>query len=90
MTKLEICELMAERTGFSVKDTKMIVELFLEEVQNSLVAGNHIEIRGFGTFLVKNHKTRQARNPKTNEVVHVPAKKKAVLKISRQLNDMLN
>ena len=90
MTKLDICELMAEKTGFSVKDTKIIVESFLEEVQNSLAAGNHIEIRGFGTFLVKKNKARKARNPKKNEVVNVPAKKKAVLKISRELNKMLN
>ena len=90
MTKADICELIAEKTGFNNKETKLIVESFLEEIRNSLVAGRHIEIRGFGTFYVKNHKARNARNPKTNEVVYVPAKKKAVLKISRQLNDMLN
>ena len=43
--------LFSWKTGFSVKDTKIIVELFLEEIQNSLVEGKYIEIRGFGTFL---------------------------------------
>jgi nucleoid DNA-binding protein len=54
------------------------------------VEGKHLEIRGFGTFKVKNHKARKARNPKTGDTVQVPARKKAVFKVSRELNKMLN
>lgn len=90
MTKADIIELVAERTGFTTKDTRIVVEQFLEEVKSRLVKGNHLEIRGFGTFKVKNHKARKARNPKTNQEVHVPAKKKAVFKVSKDLNGMLN
>ena len=67
----------------------MVVEQFLEEVKNCLVEGNHLEIRGFGTFKVKNTKARKARNPKTGEEVTVPAKKKAVFKVSKRMNDLL-
>ena len=48
-----------------MKDVKIVVDLFLEDVKECLVEGNHLEIRGFGTFKVKNHKARKARNPKT-------------------------
>ena len=90
MTKADIVELVAEKSGNTVKDAKVVVEQFLEEVKNCLVEGNHLEIRGFGTFKVKNHKARKARNPKTGDTVQVPATKKAAFKASRELNKMLN
>lgn len=90
MTKADIVELVAEKTGLTMKDVKMVVDLFLEDVKEYLVEGNHLEIRGFGTFKVKNHKARKARNPKTGQEVMVPARKKAVFKASRELNKMLN
>ena len=90
MTKADIVEIIAEKTGFTAKDVKLMVEQFLDEVKNCLVEDKHLEIRGFGTFKVKNHKARKARNPKTNEEVYVPAKKKAVFKVSREFNNLLN
>ena len=90
MTKADIVELVAEKSGNTVKDVKVVVEQFLEEVKNCLVEGNHLEIRGFGTFKVKIHKARKARNPKTGQEVMVPARKKAVFKVSRELNRLLN
>ena len=89
MTKADIIELISENTGFTGTEVKMIVEGFLQEVKNCLVEGKTLEIRGFGTFKVKNHKARKARNPKTNTEVHVPARKKAAFKVSRELNGML-
>ncbi len=90
MTKADIVELIAEKTGFTVKDVKIVVEQCLTEIKDCLSEDNHLEIRGFGTFKVKNHKARKARNPKTNEEVMVPARKKAVFKVSRELNNILN
>ena len=81
MTKADIVELIAEKTGFTIKDVKTVVEDFLDEVKGSLAEGKHIEIRGFGTFKVKNHKARKARNPRTNQEVHVPSRKKAFFKV---------
>jgi DNA-binding protein HU-beta len=89
MTKADIVELLAEESGYSLKEAKVLVELFLENVKKCLVEGNHLEIRGFGTFKVANQQARKARNPKTGEEVVVPAKKKAVFKVSEELNTML-
>ena len=66
MTKAEIVELIAEKTGFTIKETKIVVDQFLEEVKKLLAEDNHLEIRGFGTFRVKNYRSRKARNPKGN------------------------
>ncbi len=90
MTKADIVELIAEKTGFTAKDVKVVVEQFLEEIKSCLKDNKHLEIRGFGTFKVKNHKARKARNPKTNKEVFVPSKKKAFFKVSRELNNLLN
>ena len=67
MTKADIVERIAEKSGLTATDVKTLIEQFLVEVKKCLAEGNHIEIRGFGTFKVKNHKARKARNPKTNE-----------------------
>ncbi len=90
MTKADVVEIIAEKTGFTVKDVKTVVEDFLNEVKECLIADKHIEIRGFGTFKVKNHKSRKARNPRTNQEVFVPSRKKAVFKVSKELNKILN
>ena len=76
MTKADLIEQIAEKSGFTGKDVRIIVEGFLQGIRNCLVEGNHLEIRGFGTFKVKNHKTRKARNPKTGKEVMVPSRKK--------------
>ena len=89
MTKADIVELVAEKSGNTVKDVKVVLEQFLEEVKNCLVENKHLEIRSFGTFKVKNHKARKARNPKTGEEMMIPARKKAVFKVSRELNKLL-
>ena len=90
MTKADMVELITDKTSLTAKDVKMVVDNLLEEIKSSLVKGKHLEIRGFGTFKVKNVKARKARNPKTNKEVDVPARKKAVFKVSKDLNGMLN
>jgi len=90
MTKADIVELIAEKTGFTIKDIKVVVEGFIDEIKDALTEEQHIEIRGFGTFKVKKHKQRKARNPRTNREVMVPARKKAFFKVSKELNKALN
>ncbi len=89
MTKADIVENIADNTGLTAKDVRIVVEQFLEEVKKCLAEGDHLEIRGFGTFKVKNLQARKARNPKTNEEVLVASRKKAVFKVSRELNGQL-
>jgi integration host factor subunit beta len=78
MTKADLVEQVAE-------DCALVVDGFLNAVKRALVQGEHIEIRGFGTFKVRERKSRMARNPRTGEGVRVPARAVPVFKPSKQL-----
>lgn len=87
MTKQDIVEDIALRTGLTKKEVSEAVELFLKKIGAALAAGEHLEIRGFGTFKVKQRKARMARNPRTGEAVPVPARRVPVFKVSKMLKD---
>ncbi|MDR2371299.1 MAG: integration host factor subunit beta [Treponema sp.] len=71
-TKADIIDSLYEKTGLSRKEIRVIVELFIDEIKNALVRGMAIELRGFGTFIVKVRKGRsKARNPKTGEPIEI-------------------
>jgi nucleoid DNA-binding protein len=68
-TKHNLITKIAEQTGLTQSDTKIVVEQFLETISKFLENQKSIEIRGFGTFYTKMRKPRPARNPKSGEVV---------------------
>ncbi|MCE5270362.1 HU family DNA-binding protein [bacterium] len=86
MTKAGIINLVAEKCGFSARDVRLVVEEFIVEVKDCLKSGKHLEIRGFGTFRVRERKSRRARNPKTEESILIPARRVAVFKGSPRLD----
>lgn len=71
MTKADIIDRLAAGTGLTRIETEAVVNGFLTVVIDALQAGDHIELRGFGSFRVHHRKGRVARNPQTNEEVHV-------------------
>jgi integration host factor beta subunit len=87
MTKADLVDEIAERTGLTKKDVAETVDEFLNAVARALETGKHIEIRGFGTFKVKDRKARIARNPRTGDAVQVPARRVPVFKVSKELKD---
>jgi len=89
MTKADLVEQISESIGPGVtkKDCAMVVDGFLNAVKQALVAGEHIELRGFGTFKVRERKARTARNPRSGESVEVPSRTVPVFKPSRHLRD---
>jgi nucleoid DNA-binding protein len=89
MTKADIVDQIADRTGLTKKDVADTVDKFLDAVGRALANGQHIEIRGFGTFKVKDRKSRLARNPRTGEAVPVPPRRVPVFKVSKELKDMV-
>jgi integration host factor subunit beta len=90
MTKAELVEIIALETGVSKKDTGTIVNLILENIGRALVGEDKVELRGFGSFKVKNRRARVARNPRTGASVMVPAKKVPFFKASNDLKGRLN
>ena len=87
MTKAEIVEDIAAKTGLTKKEIAEAVDQFLKTVSDALADGKHLEIRGFGTFKVKERKERMARNPRTGDAVPVPARRVPVFKVSKMLKD---
>ena len=85
MTKADIVNQIAEATGLTKTDTATVVEGFLSSVISAMQNGEHIEIRGFGTFKVVTRASRTGRNPKTGEVVRIPERPVPVFKPSREL-----
>jgi len=89
MTKADLVEKIAEKTGLTRTDVSVIVDGFLDAVRNSMKEGNNIEIRGFGTFKIKSRKARKARNPRTGEEVPVPDRKVPVFKPSNEFKELI-
>jgi DNA-binding protein HU-beta len=90
MTKSDIVDIISSSTGISKIETEAVVKGFLETVIESLKKGEHIELRGFGSFKVVKRAPRVARNPKTNKEVAVPAQYVPVLKVSKDFKSAVH
>ena len=89
MTKADLVEEIAVRTGISRNHTAIIVDQALDAVSRALSEGKHLEIRGFGTFKVRERRARRARNPRSGSEVMVPAKLVPVFKPSKELKALV-
>ena len=83
ITKKELVNRIAERTGQTKVITKEIIQYFLDEIIQELANGNRLEFREFGVFEIKDRAARRAQNPRTLEKVSVPAKKVVKFKVGR-------
>jgi len=91
MTKSELINRVAERLPYLTrKDAEIIVNTIFDSMVDALVEGDRIEIRGFGSFKVKNRGDREGRNPKTGESVKIPAKRMPFFKIGKELYERIN
>ena len=90
MTKADIIERVAEKTGFSKKDSIELVELVFETLKNTLESGENLKISGFGNFVVKQKADRRGRNPQTGGEITIEARKILTFKPSSILKDGIN
>jgi integration host factor subunit beta len=91
MTKADLVQQAAEAIGPGVtkKDCALVVDAFLNAVKDALAEHKNIEIRGFGTFKVRERKSRLARNPRTGDPVEVPPRAVPVFKPSKDLRALV-
>jgi integration host factor subunit beta len=90
MTKSEIVKKLAEKENLKRKIAEEIVDIVFNSMKEALVNGDKVEIRGFGTFKVKNYKPYEGRNPRTGEVINVSEKKLPFFKVGKELKEKLN
>lgn len=69
---------------------QVVVNAILDSITNALASGEHVEIRGFGTFSVRERRPRKARNPKTGEAVQVPDKRTPFFIVGKELKERIN
>jgi nucleoid DNA-binding protein len=90
MTKSQFVDALAHTLGQSKQDSERALEAVLETLSDALQKGERIDWRGFGVFKIREAKARQARNPRTGEMVSVPAKKVATFKPGKEFAAALN
>jgi integration host factor subunit beta len=90
MTKAELVDEVARVVQLTKKQAETIVNIVFDSIVDSLRAGQKIELRGFGSFRLRNRKSRTGRNPKTGEKVEVPSKKIPYFKPGKELKELIN
>jgi DNA-binding protein HU-beta/integration host factor subunit beta len=90
VTKNNLAKIIAGTTGMTQVDTLIVMEAFLEALSSAMGEGNNIEIRAFGRFKIKKQKARMAHNPRTGELIQIPAGYKLVFQASREMKKRIN
>lgn len=86
VTKLDLAKAIAAKTGCNTTLAIEVADIVFETMRETLIAGNRIELRGFGVFTVKMSRAKPAaRNPRTGEIVSVPERRKAHFKPGKEV-----
>ncbi len=89
MTKAEVANQLARKTGISHKESVEAVEIFLDSIKESLKRGEKVSLVGFGTFFVKERKARNGRNPRTGGNIFIPKKYVASFKPGKAFREQV-
>jgi integration host factor subunit beta len=91
MTKRDLIdEVVRLYPGYSRRDAEVIVNAVFSGMASTLRGGGRIEIRGFGSFIVKQRQGREGRNPRTGRVVSVPPKRVPFFKVGKELRQRVD
>ncbi|MBW2019468.1 MAG: integration host factor subunit beta [Deltaproteobacteria bacterium] len=90
MNKAELIEALREEASLSRTKAREVVELFFDEMSNTLTSGGRVEIRGLCSFFVKEYKAYTGRNPKTGEPTLVKPKKLPFFKCGKELKERVD
>jgi len=90
MTKNELAEQVAERTGMATSQARQAVEVAIELVSDELARGGEVSLAGFGKFSVSHRAAREGRNPSTGETIKIAASKGAKFSAASALKKRLN
>jgi len=91
MTKSELIEKVVQTHGMlNMKVSEVVVNTVFDSIEEALKSGDKVEIRGFGSFTIRERLGREARNPKSGEVVRIPSKKTPFFKTGKDLKERVN
>lgn len=85
LTKAELADLLFEVVGLNKREAKEVVDIFFEEIRETLVAGRSVKLSGFGNFQLRDKPQRPGRNPKTGEEIPIAARRVVTFHASQKL-----
>lgn len=88
MTKADLISAIASKTGVERKDVLQVVESLMETIKESMVSGENIYLRGFGTFVVRERAEKAARNISKNTTIIIPRRRVPTFKPSKLFTSM--
>lgn len=89
MTRTEVIDTLAERTGMEKKDVKQFLDTLTAVVEDEMRRGGEIPLKGLGKFKVQHRKARVGRNPITGEEIQIPAKTVSKFTLAKALKDIV-
>lgn len=90
MNKSELIEQIAERGRMTKKKAEDVVNLIFDSLVDAMKSGDRIEIRGFGSFVVKNYEAYTGRNPRTGQSIQVKPKRLPFFKVGKELKERVD
>ena len=90
MNKSELIKTLAEENAISADEATIVVNTFFDSIRQALLADQRVEIRGLGSFKIKEYQGYSGRNPKTGEVVSVAPKKLPFFRAGKELKEYIN
>ncbi|MCI8442922.1 MAG: HU family DNA-binding protein [Provencibacterium sp.] len=87
MTKAELVNAIAEKSGFTKRDSEAALSAVLDSITDALIAGEKVSLIGFGTFEVKSRNARSGVNPRTKEKIEIAASRLPSFKAGKALKD---
>jgi len=90
LTKAELVEKVANQINLTKKQTEVVVNTDFSSITDSLAEGKKVELRGFGSFRIRQRNARVGRNPKSGQKVDVPSKKVPFFKAGKELRELVD
>ena len=90
MTKSDLITLLSTKNNLTEVQAARIVNLIFDGFKDALAKGDRIEIRGFGSFVIREYKSYAGRNPKTGEIVEVKLKRLPYFKVGKEIKGLIN
>lgn len=90
MNKSELIKTLSEETNIPIEEAALVVNTFVDSMKDALSDGDRVEIRGFGSFKVKDYGGYSGRNPKTGDMVVVEPKRLPFFRAGKELKEYLN
>ena len=90
MNKSELITSMSEKSKLTKKDAEAALKAFIETVEETLEKGDKVQLIGFGTFETRERAAREGRNPRTKDVINIPASTVPVFKAGKEFKERVN